>query len=110
MKQKSVEQSDIVIALGISASTVSDWVNGKKYPRVDAMQRLADFLGIRISDLTMESSEPEEAPAPDPATIELLTIYDSLNPTGQDALLSMARGLASNPAMKKDGASQTETA
>lgn len=56
MKSRGVEQADIVMALGITASTVSDWVRGKKYPRVDAMQRLADFFGILLSDLTKEDT------------------------------------------------------
>lgn len=55
MKNRGVDQSDIVAALNVSASTVSDWVTGKKYPRVDAMQRLANFFGVVISDLTAES-------------------------------------------------------
>lgn len=55
MKVRGIEQSDIVAALGVSTSTVSDWVKGKKYPRVDAMQRLADYLGVLLSDLTSES-------------------------------------------------------
>lgn len=52
MGQLGVDQAYIVAKLGITASTVSDWVNGKKYPRVDAMQRLADLFGVRLSDLT----------------------------------------------------------
>lgn len=52
MEQLGVDQAYIVAKLGITASTVSDWVNGKKYPRVDTMQRLADLFGVRLSDLT----------------------------------------------------------
>lgn len=55
MNARGVDQSDIVSAVGVSASAVSDWCKGKKYPRVDAMQRLADFLGILVSDLTTEN-------------------------------------------------------
>lgn len=47
-------QADIVSDLKITASTVSDWANGKKYPRVDKMQMLADYFGILKSDLTEE--------------------------------------------------------
>lgn len=54
---RGVEQADIVTALNITASTVSDWVKGKTYPRVDAMQRIAEFLGVKISDLTSEEGE-----------------------------------------------------
>lgn len=59
MKIRGVEQADIVSALGITASTVSDWVNGKKYQRVDAMQRLADYLGVLLSDLTREEFDTQ---------------------------------------------------
>lgn len=45
-------QSDIVNDLHITSSTVSDWVNGKKYPRMDKVQLLADYLGIWKSNLT----------------------------------------------------------
>ena len=46
-----VTQNDIVNDLKITASTVSDWFNGKKYPRIDRMQMLADYLNITITDL-----------------------------------------------------------
>lgn len=48
------KQADLVTELGLKTSTVSDWVNGKKYPRVDKMQLLADYFGILKSDLTEE--------------------------------------------------------
>ncbi|MFR7592466.1 MAG: LexA family protein [Longibaculum sp.] len=44
-------QSDIVNDLKITSSTVSDWVNAKKYPRMDKVQMIADYLGIYKSDL-----------------------------------------------------------
>ena len=62
MEIRGVEQADIVTALDITASTVSDWVRGKKYPRVDAMQRLADLLGVLLSDLTKEDTEEPFTP------------------------------------------------
>lgn len=109
MQARHVEQSDIVSALGISASTVSDWVNGKKYPRVDSMQALADFLGVLLSDLTSEN-EAVPVVTPDPAETELLGIYRDLNDVGQAALMGTARGLAANPDMKKGTTSTHETA
>ncbi|MBQ6387263.1 MAG: helix-turn-helix transcriptional regulator [Ruminococcus sp.] len=45
-------QNSLVRDLGLTASTVSDWVNGKKYPRVDKMQRIADYFGVSKADLT----------------------------------------------------------
>ena len=59
MQEKNVSQADICEKLGVSSATVSDWVNGKKYPRIDAMQRLADLLGVRYSTLTTEQGIDE---------------------------------------------------
>lgn len=52
MTTNNKTQSDLVTDLNLTASTVSDWANGKKYPRVDKMQLLADYFGILKSDLT----------------------------------------------------------
>ena len=54
MTTNNKTQSDLVTDLNLTASTVSDWANGKKYPRVDKMQLLADYFGILRSDLTEE--------------------------------------------------------
>jgi len=55
MESRDVTQADICRELGVSSATVSDWCTGKKYPRIDAMQKLADLLGVRYSTLTTES-------------------------------------------------------
>lgn len=55
MEKKCITQADICRDLNVSSATVSDWFTGKKYPRVDAMQRLADLFGVRFSTLTTEN-------------------------------------------------------
>ena len=45
-------QADLIRELGLRQSTVSDWMSGKKYPRVDKIQLLADFFGVNRSALT----------------------------------------------------------
>lgn len=57
MHEKGISQDDIVQGLGYSSSTVSDWYNAKKYPRVKKMQELADMLGVSVSDLRDEPSD-----------------------------------------------------
>jgi len=54
MDARGITQADICRELGVSSTTVSDWCTGKKYPRVDVMQRLADLLGVLFSTLTTE--------------------------------------------------------
>lgn len=50
-------RKDISEALGISYYTVTDWVKGKKYPRMDKVELLADYFGILKSDLIEEKTE-----------------------------------------------------
>ncbi len=63
MDLRGIDQAYIVNQLGITASTVSDWVNGKKYPRIDAMQRLADLLRVSMASLTTNSEAAFSLPA-----------------------------------------------
>lgn len=45
---------DLCADLGFNYYTVSDWINGKKYPRMDKVDDLADYFGISKSDLIEE--------------------------------------------------------
>ena len=54
MERTKTTQADICRVLGVSSATVSDWCNGKKFPRTDKVQQLADLLGVRFSALTTE--------------------------------------------------------
>lgn len=57
MEVKGRSRNDISEALGISYFTVSDWVNGKKYPRMDKVEMLANYFGIQKSDLIEKKEE-----------------------------------------------------
>lgn len=57
MELNNKTRNDISDALGISYYTVTDWVKGKKYPRMDKVEMLANYFGIQKSDLIEEKSE-----------------------------------------------------
>lgn len=42
-------------------STVSEWINAKKYPRIDRIEIMADYFGIQKSDLIEERITEEES-------------------------------------------------
>ncbi len=48
---------DVAEALGISYFTVTSWVNGTKYPRMDKVEMLANYFGILKSDLIEDKSD-----------------------------------------------------
>lgn len=63
MKRNDKSRTDIAEALGISYYTVTDWVMGKKYPRMDKVERLAKYFGILKSDLIEDKTAEKEKPA-----------------------------------------------
>ncbi len=54
MEDRGITQADICRDLDVSSATASDWCSGKKFPRIDKLQRIADLLGVRLSNLTSE--------------------------------------------------------
>lgn len=50
-------RKDVCAALGFSYYTFSDWVNGKKYPRMDKVEMLANYFGVLKSDLIEEKAK-----------------------------------------------------
>lgn len=52
MRQKNLSTADLANSLSLPFSTVSDWVHGRKYPRMDKVQLIADFFGVLKSALT----------------------------------------------------------
>ena len=53
-------QKEIAEAIGVSAPTFNEWVSGKKFPRIDKIQRLADYFGVLKSDLIEEKMTEEK--------------------------------------------------
>ncbi len=50
-------RKEVCDALGFSYFTFSDWISGKKYPRIGKVEALADYFGIQKSDLIEERSD-----------------------------------------------------
>ena len=52
-------RKEVCQALGYSYFTFSDWVNGKKMPRMDKVEQLANYFGIKKSDLIEETKKEQ---------------------------------------------------
>jgi len=62
MEEAGKSRMDICEALGFSYYTVTDWVKGKKMPRMDKVEKLAKYFGCLISDLIEEKQkQPTES-------------------------------------------------
>lgn len=94
MELNGKSRNDIAQALKISYFTVSDWVNGKKYPRMDKVEMLASYFGILKSDL-IEDKE-ENANSPDQIVLTegeemLLKLFRQIPEENQAMVLEMIR-------------------
>ena len=64
MLDHSKTQSDLVKDLNLRQATVSDWLNGKKYPRMDKVELLAKYFNVSINDLIMVTPKFEYSMSP----------------------------------------------
>lgn len=59
LKLYNVSRTQLSESLDISYSTISDWVNGNAYPRIDKIEMMANYFGINKSDLVEENYNNE---------------------------------------------------
>lgn len=50
-------RKDVADAIGVSYFTFTDWAKGKTYPRMDKVEKLADYFGILKSDLIEDKTK-----------------------------------------------------
>lgn len=86
MRLKGIDRRTLCDALGFKYSTVTDWLNGAKYPRIDKIEMMANYFGINKSDLVERMptppAEPPQKPVGEiltPAEKEHLKKYRALN-------------------------------
>lgn len=51
------DRTQVAEELGLSYSTLTDWVNGKKYPRINNIEKLAEYFNVSKSDLIEDFEE-----------------------------------------------------
>ncbi|MFA6851052.1 MAG: helix-turn-helix transcriptional regulator [Selenomonadaceae bacterium] len=56
MHKSNMKSVDISRIAGVGKSTVSEWLSGDKYPRMDKVKKLAEHFNIHICDLIEEKN------------------------------------------------------
>ena len=85
MNETKTKQIDLAKYTEVSYPTVSAWVQGRAYPRADAMEKLCRFFGVRQSAITEERIDKDQD--------RLIIIYGSLSEDGKIKLLERAEEL-----------------
>ena len=51
IEKSGKDRRELAEIWGFPYSTLSEWINGRKYPRIDRIEIMADYFGILKSDL-----------------------------------------------------------
>lgn len=78
MEKAGIDRNKLSTDLGISYTTITDWIKGKTYPRIDKIELLANYFGISKSDLVEDSVS------------DITTIYNQLVPPRQEKVYNFA--------------------
>lgn len=71
MSLNGKRQQDLIKDLHISSATLSQWVNGKMFPRMDKVDMLATYFRITSTDLLTDPYQKKQA-ASDPLMVAKL--------------------------------------
>ena len=82
-------RKEVCEALGYSYFTFSDWVNGKKMPRMDKVEQLANYFGVLKSDLIEDKKETAPKDGLSEAKQQLLDLAESCTEEDAAKLLQM---------------------
>ena len=84
-------RKEVCQALGYSYFTFSDWVNGKKMPRMDKVEQLANYFGIKKSDLIEETKKaaPEDRSGKSEAKSKLFDLAENCTEEEAERLVQM---------------------
>lgn len=115
MDKARINQRELAKAVEVSESTVSCWISGKAFPRIDIIQKIADVLGCATDDLLathqlsldglsyqidtgfLEDSfkrvetQRQIREREYQKELEIVKIFRSLTPQGHDFLLEQAK-------------------
>ncbi|MCD8921654.1 helix-turn-helix domain-containing protein [Staphylococcus gallinarum] len=56
MKENDITQVELSEAIGVSQSTISNWLKEVKYPRISKVQELADYFNVPKSRITEDKN------------------------------------------------------
>jgi transcriptional regulator with XRE-family HTH domain len=56
MRDKEITQGQLATRLSITEGALSHWLTGRREPKVDKIQEIADIIGVSLSALTGETT------------------------------------------------------
>lgn len=97
MRVYGVGRSEVCKAIGVPYTTFADWENAKSYPRIDKIEKLANYFNVPKSALIEEPSVSEYSNE----EREIIEEYRQLNDSGKEEIMKYIRYIRSRPEYKK---------
>ena len=94
IERSGKDRRELAETWGFPYSTVTEWINGKKYPRIDRIEIMADYFGIQKSDLIEEKEKPIDTD--DGLSRDMIELIDCIKKLPEDKvqmLLQVARSI-----------------
>lgn len=57
IEKSGKDRKELAEIWGFPYSTITEWINAKKYPRIDRIEIMADYFGVLKSDLIEKRTE-----------------------------------------------------
>lgn len=93
MESSGKTQKDMAEIVGVSTATFSEWINAKKYPRIDRIEIMANYFGIQKSDLIEEKTTAENSDGLTESHLKLLELAKGLPEDKAELLLQLMRSM-----------------
>ena len=87
-------QKEVAAAIGVTAATVCDWLALRTYPKMEKIQKLADYFGITKADLVQEGGVTKECLSEKEQ--KLLDLFHKVPEKHRDGLLELIEVYSKN--------------
>ena len=94
LAETGTKQNTIAKIVGVSTGTISDWMMGRTYPRMDKIQALADYFGIKKSDLVEDVNVATEVVSEEDQKI--LDMFHKIPEEKREFVLSTIQSMIDN--------------
>lgn len=87
MDINNLSRQDLCKAIGVKYTTLTDWIKGNAYPRIDKIELMANYFGVSKSELVEERKNDESFITSD--EFELIKKFRTLNIESQQYVINI---------------------
>lgn len=98
MREKGINAKELSRAIDVPYTTVLSWAKAEYYPRIDKIEKMADYFGVLKSDLIEDKKKPAaESDELSSTKRELLEIVSNLSESEAAVYLAALKSTLGKP-------------